>query len=73
MGTIEVYGLYLLALLIGTAISAYVIKWICIAPLINELSATRKLMGMHSVQENILTSEQVEQIETDLKNRNTKV
>ena len=73
MDTTTLIGLYFIISLVGVVIAAYIFKWICISPLINELAASRKLMGMHSVQENILSREQVEKIELDLKDRNTKI
>lgn len=73
METTTLIGLYFIVSIVGIFITAYIFKWVCITPLINEVNATRKLIGMHSVKNNILLNEDVEKIEIDLKDKNTKV
>lgn len=58
---------YVLGSLIGIAVTALILKWICIDPLIKQLKSNRKLFSMYAIKTNVLTNDEIEGIENELK------
>jgi hypothetical protein len=60
---IMAWGIYFIAYLIGTIILAYLIKWICVNPLIKEIQITRKIIAAASMKNQTLSNVEIESIE----------